>query len=126
MIDENIKSNLKVYPNPFSDKLNFEFAASIDAYAVLEIYNLAGQSVVKLLDQQVESGVMNRIEYNPTQIITCDTKVAALGRIEDRIGDERNSTASCIIKSLQFEQPSRSDRQASNSRNSQYMRRIFC
>jgi hypothetical protein len=61
-------SELKVYPNPFSDKINFEFVPANDSHAVLEIYNLLGQSVARLLDQQVEGGVMNRVEYTPTQI----------------------------------------------------------
>jgi pimeloyl-ACP methyl ester carboxylesterase len=63
-------SELKVYPNPFSDKINFEFVSANDTHAVLEIYNLLGQSIVRLLDQQVEAGVMNRIEYAPNQIIS--------------------------------------------------------
>jgi hypothetical protein len=37
---------------------------------VLEIHNLLGQSIVRLLDQQVEGGVMNRIEYAPKHIIS--------------------------------------------------------
>jgi chorismate mutase len=64
------KADLKVYPNPFSDKLYFEFFTTDDTYAVLEIYNLLGQSIERLLDQKVEGGVMNRIEYTPKQIIS--------------------------------------------------------
>ena len=61
---------LKVYPNPFSQKLNFEFVSAQNTYATLEIYNLTGQSIAKLLDQQVQSGVMNRIEFVPSDIIS--------------------------------------------------------
>ena len=71
IITPNFETNsLKVYPNPFSEKLNFEFVSVNDAHAVLEIQNLLGQTVTKLLDQQVEGGAMNRIEYAPTNIIT--------------------------------------------------------
>ena len=63
-------SDLKVYPNPFNDKVNFEFVLADDAYAVLEIYNILGQSIATLLDQRVEGGVLNRIEYAPNQIIS--------------------------------------------------------
>jgi hypothetical protein len=61
-------SDLKVYPNPFSDKLNFEFVSGVNARAVLEIYNITGQSVTRLLDRNVEEGVMNRVEYSPANI----------------------------------------------------------
>jgi hypothetical protein len=62
--------DLKVYPNPFSNKLNFEFISAEDAYAVLEIFNISGQSIIRLLDQYVEGGVMNRIEYEPKEIVS--------------------------------------------------------
>jgi hypothetical protein len=63
-------SDLKVYPNPFSERLNFEFVSANDAHAVLEIYNMLGQKIAGLMDQQVEGRVMNRIEYAPTEIIS--------------------------------------------------------
>jgi hypothetical protein len=71
IISPNFEANsLKVYPNPFNEKLNFEFVSVNDAHAVLEIQNMLGQTVTRLLDQQVEGGVMNRVEYAPTNIIT--------------------------------------------------------
>ncbi len=63
-------TDLRVYPNPFSTKLNFEFVAANDAYVILEIYNLSGQLVERLMEQRVEGGVFNRIEYAPTEIIS--------------------------------------------------------
>ena len=60
-----VESALKVYPNPFSDKVTFEFVSGKDAYGVLDIFNITGQKVARILDRQVESGVMNRIEYVP-------------------------------------------------------------
>jgi len=63
-------SELKVFPNPFSEKVTFEFVSGVDAYGVLEIYNIAGQRVARILDRQVEAGVMNRIEYVPEHDIT--------------------------------------------------------
>ncbi len=64
-----IKTNdLKVYPNPFSEKLNFEFVSANDANAILELYNVAGQLIERLMEQQVDAGVMNKIEYNPNEI----------------------------------------------------------
>jgi hypothetical protein len=63
-------SGLKVYPNPFSQKLNFEFVSAQKAHAILEIYNLNGQLIDKILDQQVQGGVMNSIEYTPSEIVS--------------------------------------------------------
>jgi hypothetical protein len=63
-------SDLKVYPNPFSSRLYFEFVSANYTHAKLEIYNPHGQSVEILLDNLVESGVKYRIEYAPTQINT--------------------------------------------------------
>ncbi len=59
------ESTLKVYPNPFSDKVTFEFVSGRDAYGVLELYNITGQKVARILDRPVEAGVMNRVEYTP-------------------------------------------------------------
>ncbi|GAP69972.1 por secretion system C-terminal sorting domain [Bacteroidales bacterium 6E] len=59
------KSELKVYPNPFTTVVNFEFVSAKDADARLEIYDMLGQKITTLLDQKVEKGVLNRIEFRP-------------------------------------------------------------
>lgn len=58
-------SSLKVYPNPFSQKVIFEFTAARNSHAVLEITNMLGQKVATVMDRQVEEGVLNRVEYEP-------------------------------------------------------------
>jgi len=63
-------SDLKVYPNPFTEKVTFEFVSGKDAYGVLEIFNITGQKVARILDRPVEAGVMNRIEYEPNSKVT--------------------------------------------------------
>jgi hypothetical protein len=62
--------SLKVYPNPFSDKVMFEFVSGADAYAVFEINNLLGQKVATLLDKKVSKGVMNCLEYTPGEKVS--------------------------------------------------------
>ena len=59
---------LKVYPNPFNDKVNFEFTSGKDTHAVLEITNVLGQKISTLLDGPVKVGVQNRIEYTPKNV----------------------------------------------------------
>ncbi len=58
-------SDLKVYPNPFSDKVTFEFTSGADAHAVLEINNILDRKLLLLMDQQIKGGVLNRVEYTP-------------------------------------------------------------
>jgi hypothetical protein len=65
-----VNSELKVYPNPFSDKVMFEFVAAEDARARLEITNILGQRVAVLMDQHVQKGVLNRVEYEPVDVIS--------------------------------------------------------
>jgi hypothetical protein len=66
LLDNQGTSNLKVYPNPFSDKLIFEFTSETRANALLEVYNMLGQKLSILMNRTVEEGVLNRIEYKPT------------------------------------------------------------
>jgi len=59
-------SSLKVYPNPFGDKVYLEFASATDSHATLEITNILGQKVTTLMSQMVNKGELNRVEYEPT------------------------------------------------------------
>jgi hypothetical protein len=62
-------SELKVYPNPFNEKVTFEFVSAKDTHALLEINNILGQRITTLLDAQVKKGVENRIEYTPKDVV---------------------------------------------------------
>jgi hypothetical protein len=59
---------VKAYPNPFSDKVTFEFVSDKDAHAVLEITNMLGQKIATLLNASVKEGVMNRVEFTPANV----------------------------------------------------------
>jgi hypothetical protein len=63
-------SDLKVYPNPFSDKITFEFVSAKDARARLEINNVLGQRIAVLMNENVKEGVMIRVEYEPVDVAT--------------------------------------------------------
>ena len=58
-------SELKVFPNPFNTRTTFEFVSGKNVNARLEIFSITGQRITTLLDQPVEQGVLNRIEYHP-------------------------------------------------------------
>jgi hypothetical protein len=62
--------SLKVYPNPFSSKVYFEFTSPKDARARLEISNSLGQRTVVLMDKVVRKGVTNRVVYSPVNMTT--------------------------------------------------------
>jgi Fe-S cluster biogenesis protein NfuA len=76
MADDNSTSigsksiNMKVYPNPFSSKVYFEFTSPKDARARLEISNAQGQRMAVLMDKVVRKGVTNRVEYTPVNMTT--------------------------------------------------------
>ena len=55
----------RVYPNPFSREVRFEFTAEKDGHVRLEIFNATGQKVKVLMDQQVKKGVANTISFVP-------------------------------------------------------------
>ena len=61
--------DFKVYPNPFNKKLIFEFESPIDDYAILEIYDIHGKSIARLMDQPISGGVLNHVDYVPAEII---------------------------------------------------------
>ncbi|MEN8118681.1 MAG: T9SS type A sorting domain-containing protein, partial [Bacteroidota bacterium] len=63
-------SELKVYPNPFREKIHFEFVSPVNVHAVLDIYNIAGQKIVTLFDQPIEGGVLHKVEYIPESEIS--------------------------------------------------------
>lgn len=51
----NIKTdNLKALPNPFHDKITFVVETAESTHTTLQIYNLSGERVITLLDNQVD------------------------------------------------------------------------
>lgn len=59
---------VRVYPNPFSREVTFEFTARKDARALLEITNMAGQKVTTLVDRHVQKDVLNTIRFSPENV----------------------------------------------------------
>jgi hypothetical protein len=65
----NDDATMKVYPNPFKKDITFEFVSAKDTHAVLEITNILGQKITTLMDSKVKMGVVNRIEYQPKNVV---------------------------------------------------------
>jgi hypothetical protein len=65
-IIEDIPSvQLNVYPNPFSNVLNFEFTTYENVNATLTVYNALGQKVKTLLERNVSEGEVHTISFIP-------------------------------------------------------------
>ncbi|MFV0592963.1 MAG: T9SS type A sorting domain-containing protein [Draconibacterium sp.] len=64
------EGQLKVYPNPFSSKVTFEFVSPVDAYGTLELYNITGQRVARLLDRFVIGEELNKVEFRPANEVS--------------------------------------------------------
>ncbi|WP_297098295.1 T9SS type A sorting domain-containing protein [uncultured Draconibacterium sp.] len=60
-----LESEFKAFPNPFDEVVNFEFVPAVSGHAVLEIHNMLGQRIVRLLDKPVEAGELQRVEFRP-------------------------------------------------------------
>jgi hypothetical protein len=58
----------KVYPNPFTDRLNIEFSNETDEHAKLEIYSITGSRLAILFDGNIQGGELHTVEFLPKLI----------------------------------------------------------
>jgi hypothetical protein len=63
-----VNGKLSVYPNPFSDKVTFDFISDTDANALLEVYNVLGEKISVVMNRRVVKGAPMRIEYQPINL----------------------------------------------------------
>ena len=73
-------SELKVnaYPNPFSDKINFQFVSPVRGKASLEIYNISGQRIATLFTGVIDAGITQTVQYIRSKTIANSTLVYKL------------------------------------------------
>ena len=62
--------NVKVYPNPFDERLLFEFTSPETAYTRIEIYDMTGRHVETVFDQLAEAGIKYSAEFKPEKVIS--------------------------------------------------------
>ena len=63
-------ADLKVYPNPFSEKLNFEFVSPVDDHVLIQMFDMTGRMVNTVFDNQVNAGIIYNTEFKPASLIT--------------------------------------------------------
>jgi hypothetical protein len=61
---------LKVYPNPFSEKVYFEITSMTDTNARLELFDAAGKKLIVLFDKDIKAKQINTVDYSPDNIST--------------------------------------------------------
>lgn len=64
------ENSFNVYPNPFSDRLFFEFSREDATNATLDLYDAVGRKLELLFDQRIEAKQTYRVEYNPNGLST--------------------------------------------------------
>jgi uncharacterized protein YjdB len=55
---------LKVYPNPTSGPVTFEFELDEDARAILDIYSISGQHIATIYNSETEAGNIHNLSFN--------------------------------------------------------------
>ena len=60
--------DLKVYPNPFADRVYFDLNSSDNAKVIIEIFDMKGIKLATLLNNNVVNGGIYRFEYVPENV----------------------------------------------------------
>ena len=63
-------ADLKVYPNPFDDRLRFEFVSPETTHAQLDVFDMTGRKVKTVFEGPVQGGVYNNAEFKPQTVIS--------------------------------------------------------
>jgi len=62
--------DLRVYPNPFSERLNIRFISTSNAHAIVDLYNINGNLIERVFDGNVVKGQIFNAEYKPKNIVS--------------------------------------------------------
>lgn len=55
---------IKAFPNPFSNTVNFQFVSPVSGRAILEVFNTQGQRVGVVFDGKVDAGVSKNVQFS--------------------------------------------------------------
>jgi hypothetical protein len=62
------ESRFETYPNPFTEKVNFNFTSPSNTRARLEIYSITGAKLATLFDADIQAGRRYEAEYVPNLV----------------------------------------------------------
>lgn len=63
-------ANLKVFPNPFNERLSFEFVSPVDTVVRIDLFDPAGRLVKTVFNGQVTRGVNYKTEFVPNNLVS--------------------------------------------------------
>jgi hypothetical protein len=62
--------NMTVFPNPFTDRLYFDFISPAEANARIDLFDMSGKLVKTIFDQTISAGMEYEAEFKPEVIIS--------------------------------------------------------
>ena len=63
----NYVQKLEVYPNPFSERLRFEFTRAKDQDCTIELFDATGKKIEVLFNQQIKAKQNYQVDFTPEQ-----------------------------------------------------------
>ena len=61
---------INIYPNPFTDKLYFEFSREMDEKCLIEVFDVTGRKLDVVFDRMIEAGQQYKVEYAADKVAT--------------------------------------------------------
>lgn len=68
MAEENDRTMVEAFPNPFSSTTTISFTLGQDGHATLEVFNTTGARVALLHNSEVKAGVKTNVEFDATNL----------------------------------------------------------
>ena len=62
--------NAKVWPNPFSERLEFEFSSPVQTHVVLDLYEINGRKIKTLYNGPIQENETINLEYFPEGLVS--------------------------------------------------------
>jgi hypothetical protein len=63
------KVDIKVFPNPFSDRLRFEFVSPESVNARIDLFDMSGRMIKNIFEQPIEGGISYEAEFRSETIL---------------------------------------------------------
>jgi hypothetical protein len=70
LVPKVVFSDFKVYPNPFSDRVRFEFTSPVATQAQIDVYDMLGRKVQTVFEGPAEGGVTYNVYFKPETVIS--------------------------------------------------------